>query len=275
MHLQIKTSMTVLEALGQVSPDSSKSTLRSWIKNRRVLIDGVVAVREKELLEKGQELLVEKKRHSIDWGVVALFEDHHLIVIDKPAGLLSVATDFKKENTLHALLKSRPPYRRIYPVHRLDRDTSGVLVFAKSEQAKEGLKKQFEDRSIVRCYKALIEGNLPKDSGTWESSLIDDKNFYVRSTPKGGKRAVTHYTVLKRNETQTLLKVHLETGRKNQIRVHCTEAGHPVVGDKKYGAQTNSYKRLCLHAERLEFVHPITGKKLSFTSKQNPKFLST
>ena len=274
MQIQLQDRKSVMEALELLSPDSSKSTLRSWIKNRRVLVDGIVVKREKDLLEKGQKLLVEKKRHALEWGVVSLFEDRHLIVVDKPAGLLSVATDFQIENTLHALLKRRPPFRHFYPVHRLDRDTSGVMVFATSEQAKEGLKKQFASHQTVRCYKALIEGVLTSDAGTWESSLVEDKNFYMRSSKTGGKQAITHYKVLKRKREHTLLELRLETGRKNQIRVHCTESGHPVVGDKKYGAKTNPFKQLCLHAALLGFVHPITGKKLTFTSKINPNFLA-
>ena len=274
MHLDIEKSMSVIEALELISPDSSRSTLRSWIKNRRVYIDGVVALREKALIEKGQEIRVEKKRQVIEGGVEVLFEDRFLMVVDKPAGLLSVATDFKKENTLHALLKRRPPFRPIFPVHRLDRDTSGVMVFAISQHAKEGLKEQFAAHQIVRRYKAFVEGVIKPDTGTWESSLIEDKNYFVKSTLKGGKRAITHYTVLERKPKQTLIELRLETGRKNQIRVHCSESNHPVVGDKKYGAQTNPFKQLCLHAALLEFTHPNTGKKLSFSSKITPKFLS-
>lgn len=275
MRLDIEKSMSVIEALEILSPDSSRSTLRSWIKNSRVYVDGVVSLREKTLLEKGQEILVEKKRQVIEGGVEVHFEDRYLMVVDKPAGLLSVATDFKKENTLHALLKRRPPFRPIFPVHRLDRDTSGIMVFAISEHAKDSLKDQFAAHQIVRRYKALVEGVIKPDTGTWESFLIEDSIFYVKSTTKGGKRAVTHYTVLERKAGQTLIELRLETGRKNQIRVHCTESGYPIVGDKKYGAKTNPFKQLCLHAELLEFTHPNTGKKLSFTSKITPKFLAT
>ncbi len=261
-----------MEALERLSPDSSRSTLRSWLKNERVRVDGELIKKEKDLLESGQELTIEKKREALEYGVRVLFEDRHLIVVDKPEGLLSVATDFQTHHTLHAVLKRRLPRLQVYPVHRLDRETSGVIVFAYTETAKEGLKKQFATHQIIRKYQGLVEGGLTKEEGTWESNLFDDANYVVKSTTKGGKRAVTHFKVTEQRGKCTLVGFKLETGRKNQIRVHCSEAGHPIAGDKKYGAQSNPFKRLCLHAVFLEFDHPVTGKKLSFTSYLNPSF---
>jgi 23S rRNA pseudouridine1911/1915/1917 synthase len=150
-------------------------------------------------------------------------------------------------------------------VHRLDQGTSGVMLFVYNEKAQGHMKKQFEEHSIVRIYLGLIEGNLPSPSGTWESNLREDDAYFVRSSPHGEK-AITHYEVVAKRKKSSLVRFALETGKKNQIRVHTSEAGHPIVGDKKYGAKTNPYKRLCLHAHFLSFEHPATGKRLAFTS---------
>ena len=146
------------------------------------------------------------------------------------------------------------------------------MLFAKTEKARDGLKKQFELHSIQREYIALVQGCVESKSGTWKSALVEDDFYYVRSR-EGGKMAITHYQVERSNSRCTLLRVTLETGRKNQIRVHCSEAGHPVVGDKKYGATEHFLGRLGLHARLLGFTHPVTGKSMRF-EVATPEFFS-
>ncbi len=196
-----------------------------------------------------------------------LYEDRDLVVIDKPAGLLSVATDFELGRSAHSILKRRFHRPHITPVHRLDRETSGLLVFAHSDAARLGLKAQFEEHSIKREYRAIVYGILPEKKGTFESYLSEDARYFVRSgDPDRGKLAITHYEVIEQRKEQSVLRVFLETGRKNQIRVHLSEAGFPIVGDKKYGNEDDQAPRLYLHALELGFIHPVTQKELHFHS---------
>jgi len=178
-----------------------------------------------------------------------------------------VATAFEKGETAHALLRKKYHPRTVHVVHRLDQDTSGVMLFALSEKARDKLKEMFEKHSLQRVYCALIEGKLPQEQGSWVSYQFEDAQYYVHNSddPAKGKMAITHYRVKESSKRFSLLELTLETGRKNQIRVHCQAAGHPIAGDKKYGSSCDP-GRLCLHAQFLGFIHPITGKQLSFTS---------
>jgi 23S rRNA pseudouridine1911/1915/1917 synthase len=199
-----------------------------------------------------------------------IFEDEHVIVVDKPAGLLTMATESERSKTLYAMLrahlnsKKRP--EKLFIVHRLDREASGLLVFAKSIEAKERLQDQFKDHSAGRRYVAVVEGQVKGDEFTIRSYLAENKAFRVYSTPnkKVGKLAVTHVHVVKRNPKTTVLEVRLETGRKHQIRVHLAERGHPIVGDKTYGSGFNPIRRMALHGAQLQFKHPVTNKAMKF-----------
>jgi 23S rRNA pseudouridine1911/1915/1917 synthase len=201
-----------------------------------------------------------------------VFEDDSLIVVDKPAGLLTMATETERSKTLYRVLRahanSKEPAQRIFIVHRLDREASGLLVFAKTPEAKEQLQNQFKDHSAGRVYVATVEGQVEGEKFTIRSYLAENKVYRVYSTRKRGvgRLAVTHVEVLKRNPKTTLIRVRLETGRKHQIRVHLAERGHPVVGDKAYGSEINPIRRLALHAVQLEFRHPSTGKTMRFNS---------
>ena len=271
MKIIAQNQMNLLQILALLSPDSSKTTLRSWLELGRVSVDGKVAKRGDLPILEGQTIEVGKKAHVIRHDIKILFEDLHLVVIEKPEGLLSVATDFDKSVNAHTILKDRVHPRRVYPVHRLDRETSGIMVFAYSEAAREGLKEQFFYHTIEREYHALVEGKLePADGstrGTWKSLLKEDLMYRVSSHPHQGREAITHYEIVKYTRQLTLVRFILETGRKNQIRVHCHDAKHPIFGDIKYGSVMEGFPRLCLHASRLVFIHPETKKQLSFTSR--------
>ena len=201
-------------------------------------------------------------------GIKILYEDRYLVVLDKPDELLSVATLTQDERTVHTILKKRLG-KPVFAVHRLDRDTSGLMMFAYTAEAQFELKKQFETHSVSRHYVALVEGRLTEKQGTWKSYLVEDGNYRVHTAQpeqEGAQLAITHYEVLGEKPTFSFLRFMLETGRKNQIRVHCEAAGHPILGDRKYGARTNPYNRLCLHAYELHFMHPFLKKNLSFKS---------
>ncbi|HSW86125.1 MAG TPA: RluA family pseudouridine synthase, partial [Rhabdochlamydiaceae bacterium] len=258
---------SLIDILSLLSKESTKNTLRSWIEKGRVTIDGKVAKKANAMVMTGQEVCVGKRTKFIENEIGVIYEDNHLVVINKPEGLLSVATNFDKEATVHEILKRRYHSQRVFPVHRLDRETSGVMVFAYSEKARDHFKAKFYVHDIEREYLAIVEGNLDSTTGSWKSYLLEDERYMVKSTNSSqGKLSTTHYEVLGRNTRYSLLRLTLETGRKNQIRVHCREAGHPIVGDKKYGSSSDAANRLCLHAAKLGFTHPMTGKSLSFES---------
>ena len=202
-----------------------------------------------------------------------LFEDDAVVVVDKPAGLLTIATETERERTLYAALRARAnakkPPQKIFIVHRLDREASGLLVFAKTIEAKEKLQEQFKSHSAGRRYVAVVEGQVKGEDFSIRSYLAENAAFRVYSTRKtgDGKLAITHVRVVKRNPKTTRVQVRLETGRKHQIRVHLAERGHPIVGDKAYGSRSNPIRRLALHGDYLSFRHPLTGKRVEFESK--------
>ena len=203
-------------------------------------------------------------------GVELLYEDDDLLVVNKPCGLLTMGTDRDKSRTAHSILndyvrkgniKSR---NRIYIVHRLDRETSGVLIFAKSEKVKLILQEQWKNNEKI--YLTVVYGELTPKEGTISSYLAENNAYSVYSTPDSTKGKLSHtaYKVLKETKGFSLLEIHLLTGRKHQIRVHLSEKGHPVVGDKRYGKGADGYNCLALHAKSLCFIHPISGKQLLF-----------
>jgi len=206
-------------------------------------------------------------------GLSILYEDRDILVVDKPAGLLTIATDAEKERTAYHHLteyvrKGQARSRnRIFIVHRLDRETSGVLVFAKTEEAKFTLQEHWDETEKV--YLAVVPGHLTRPEGVIESYLAENTVHVVYSTnnPDKGKWSRTAYRVVCETKEHSLLEVDLLTGRKHQIRVHLANIGHPVVGDKKYGQVPDSHGHLALHAYRLSFAHPFTGRRLQFEAK--------
>jgi len=203
-------------------------------------------------------------------GFHIIYEDRDIIVGNKAADFITVAALWNKENTIHSALnqyvrkgcaKSR---KCVYVVHRLDQDTTGVLIFAKTEQALVFLKDNW--KTTVKTYYAVVHGRLAQKTGTFSSYLYEDKEYMMHSTPDAakGKLSRTAYTVIQETDRFSLLKIDLLTGRKNQIRVHLADAGHPVVGDAKYGKRSTHYRRLALHAQSISFNHPFSGKRLTF-----------
>jgi len=219
-----------------------------------------------------------RRRAPVSRSIRILFEDDEILVVDKPAGLLTISTNKEKNRTLYAHLfdhvKSKRPPEKLFIVHRLDREASGLLVFAKSETAKRRLQDQFKGHSTHRIYRAVTERRMPHDRYTIDSYLAENRihRSYSTRDPSQGQRAVTHVRVLRRTRHRTLVEVELETGRKHQIRAHLAEQGHPIVGDHAYGSLYNPIRRLALHAVKLAFKHPQTDRLLVFASAAPKQF---
>jgi len=269
----VTSEIELLEFLATVFPDSSKTTLRQMLQSGRVRVNGEVEKNAKLQLDAGDMLDVAEKdlRRALPAGLTILHEDVDVIVVLKANGLLTVATERDRENTAQAYLNTYlggHGDERIHVVHRLDRETSGVLVFAKNFHARERLKEQFAAHTVDRLYIAIIEGAIEPPSGTIRSHLIERKDLRMQSVVAhpDAKLAITHYRTITTSPNYSMLEVRLETGRKNQIRTHLSEAGHPVVGDPLYGSSVNPLGRLGLHAKLLGFSHPTSGKKMSFTA---------
>ncbi|MBM3198412.1 MAG: RluA family pseudouridine synthase [Chlamydiae bacterium] len=274
MHWTVSKQQTLLEALQEKYPESSKTTLRSWVTEGRVWV-GDIQVRLPQKEVHPQDVLsLDKKKQYLWNGIEILYQDQELIVIYKPAGLLSVATDDGVEDHAQSCLQRTFRRRTLYPVHRIDRDVSGILLFTFTKASQEILKEQFAEHTITREYLAIVEGILPRDQGSWESYLREEENLYVHSVrdPSRGKLAITHYEVLARTGASTVLRVRLETGRKNQIRVHAAEAGFPIVGDKKYGSTREFHGRVALQACLLQIAHPTKMKPLKFSRRPDDEF---
>jgi 23S rRNA pseudouridine1911/1915/1917 synthase len=202
-------------------------------------------------------------------------EDDDLIVIDKPPGLLTIADAGERERTAYRLLRDwveAARGRRIFVVHRLDRETSGLLVFAKSAEAKAALQAQFQARMPERVYLARVDGVVRAADGTLTARLVEDRGLRVRPAPGGrGREAITRYRVLERYDDSTLLELSLVTGRRGQIRAQLAALGHPIVGDRAYGSRRDPLRRVCLHAARLAFSHR-DGRRVVFESPPPPAF---
>lgn len=266
---------SLLEALRSIYPDSSNTTLRDLLKKKRVYINNILKVNANETIEKDKIITICPIVQKIPFGIELIFEDEDILVVNKPDGLLSVPLDDAKEQSVLSILRKYFNTKNIFVVHRIDKSTSGLMMFAKHQNAVDKLNVMFKNHELVREYTAVLEGNLKEDSGTWKSYLTENNEYYVRSVEgeSEGKLAVTHFSVLRRSKMFTFLKLNLETGRKHQIRIHCKDAGHPILGDKRYSqSKNNPISRMCLHSSKLEFSHPITNKKMSFFSPVPHKF---
>lgn len=263
-------------------PGGGRNHIKAILARGQVSVAGRPTTRYNHPVQPGQKVTVSWTKTfeaQILRGVTILHEDQHLLVVEKEAGLLSIASEHEKLETAYAMLteyvRRGNPKNRIFVVHRLDRDTSGVMLYAKSEEVQQALQNAWTEAVEARTYIALVEGAVRKPEGTITSWLKESKTLKMYSSPypNDGQKAVTHYKVLKSNGTFSLLELELETGRKNQIRVHMEDIGHPIVGDRKYGARGNPMGRLGLHAAAIAFHHPVTGELLRFECKIPKAFL--
>ncbi len=263
-------------------PHKNRNNIKTMLKKREVLVAGRAITQFNHMLKLGQKVEISTSpapRASEMRGINVVYEDSDLIVINKNAGLLSMATDREKRNTVYSMLssyvKDENKDNKIYIVHRLDRETSGLMMFAKNQEMQELLQESWKRTVMERSYLAVIDGQLDPPEGTVSSYLFESSVFIVYSSqnPEKGEKAITHYKTIKSNELYSLLKINLETGKKNQIRVHLQDLEHPIVGDKKYGSTSNPIGRLGLHAWVLAFTHPRTHEKLRFETSIPGSFL--
>jgi len=252
----------------------TKPYVKGLLTRGQILVDGERCTDYARSLLPGQQITVLHRAPVISEkpDIPIIYEDDDMIVIDKPAGMLTISTDKERANTAYYIvndyMKSRAKSGRVFIVHRLDRETSGVMLLAKNERTKYALQERWEELALRRGYVAVVEGKVLPPEGKITSWLKQTKTMWVYSSKqKGdGKLAVTNYCTLQSADSHSLLYISLETGRKNQIRVHMKDIGHPIVGDKKYGAFTNPAGRLCLHASVLAIKHPSTDEELRFES---------
>ncbi|MEG1585454.1 MAG: RluA family pseudouridine synthase [Bacteroidales bacterium] len=264
----------------EVVKDKSRTTIKSLLAHRQVAINGRPVTQFDTPVHPSDEISINFDRpfnvfrHPM---LRIVFEDDYLIIVDKAAGLLSMGTDRDKEKTAYRILsdyvKRGDLRNKIFIVHRLDRETSGLLMFAKTPMVQTKMQGDWDNAVLERKYVAVIEGRPEKTSGELRSYLAENSAMNVYSTdPENGKLAITQYNVLQSKGKYSLVELNLLTGRKNQIRVHMQEFGCPVAGDRKYGAETNPARRLMLHASKLQFIHPVTRENLVFETPVPSKF---
>lgn len=255
----------------------SRSALKSMLAHRRVSVNGKITTAYDYRLRAGDEVSINRGRVAAELRHPMLrivFEDQWIIVIDKRNGLLSMGTDRQRDKTAYSILsqhvKLEDPSNRIFIVHRLDRETSGLMIFAKSEEVKRRLQENWQRVVIDRKYVAVVDGVMPSEEGEIDAPLAENRNrkMFVSRTPDEDNAvdAVTHYRVLRSHEGRSLVELSLDTGRKNQIRAHLEYVGCPVAGDKKYSSRSTDAGRVCLHAYKLALYHPITNEKLFFST---------
>lgn len=261
-----------------------RADVKKWLKFGHFAVDGQVMNAFDAPVAPGSVVELNLARPFVVFRhprIKLVYEDDDILVVDKGYGLLSVDTETSKKSkidTAYSILreyvKSKHPSNKIFIVHRLDRDTSGLMVFAKTIEAKEAMQHNWNNIVLERKYVALLDGEMEKDSGEIRSHLAETSQHEVYSTddPAEGKLAVTRYKVRRKGKGHTLAEFSLDTGRKNQIRVHARDLGFPITGDKKYGNGTGPLHRLALHAETLRFAHPITRLDMNFTSQVPSQF---
>lgn len=270
------SSVGLMQLALDVLNDVKRTEVKKWLRHGQFKVNGQVTTAFDAPISPGDEVLLNLSR---SWPVFKhpllniIYEDDDVIVVNKGYGLLSVATNSKKNednafDILRVYVKSVNPRNKIWVVHRLDRHTTGLMMFAKSEKAHDILRHNWNNLILERNYVAVLEGHLERDKGYIKSYLTENDRHTVYSTqiPGEGRLAVTNYEVMSRSQLYSMVSFSLDTGRKNQIRVHAAEMGNPIAGDTKYGAQTDPIKRLALHAQTLRFAHPITRKDMHFKS---------
>lgn len=276
VELPVEAPTTLMAHLMEALPMCKRTTIKDYLGHEQVMVNGQVTRQFDTPLKPGDEVRVNQSRPFVVFHHPRLkiyYEDDDILVVYKGYGLLSMATDKKKKETtaysiLRDYLKEKDPRNKLFIVHRLDQQTSGLMMFAKNEQAKEAMQHNWNNMVIERKYVAVVEGYLEEPEGEVRSYLAENARHEVYSTdnPEEGKLSVTRYKTLKARNGYTMVELSLDTGRKNQIRVHMKDLGHPISGDRRYGAKVSPIHRLALHALTLRFVHPITRKDMNFSS---------
>lgn len=270
-HLEVQYDAPLLEYLIK-NVSLSRSKLKATLQGRGIRVGGKTVTQFDFPLQRGMKIALSRSKRNDTFKsrwIKIVYEDDQLIIVEKQPGILSMAAAHTTLNVKTVLddyfCKSRQKCRA-HTVHRLDRDTSGLMVYAKDMETEQILEHNWHDIVYDRRYVAVVSGEMDDDEGTVRSWLKDNKAYVTYSSPtdNGGKLAITHYRTLARTTEHSLVEFRLETGRKNQIRVHTADLGHPVCGDVKYGNGDDPLHRLCLHAFKLCFHHPLTGRPMEF-----------
>lgn len=269
----------LLQYLYDILAGQSRSGIKAYLTRGQVTVNGQSTTAFDHPVHKGDRIaildrgtMVKKRGGEKETRVKIVFEDEWLIVVDKRSGVLSMSTGAEGEVTAYSLIsdylkRMHGRNAKVFIVHRLDRETSGLIIFAKDERTKQKLQENWREEVLERKYCAILEGRLPQQHGSVRSWLKENpKSLKVTSSPEdnGGKEAITHYEAISSGRRFSLAEFELETGRKHQIRVHASLLGCPVTGDRRYGAKENPLGRIALHARSIAFRHPVTGRILSF-----------
>lgn len=266
---------TLLDFLIGAMPQRKRTAVKNLLGHNQIAVNGIPTTQFDMPLKEGDEVkanLTREFRVFYNRRLKLVYEDDDIIVVNKGYGLLSMGTDKIKEGTAYSILREylkwQNPRNMLFIVHRLDRDTSGLMVFAKTQEAKDKLQHNWNNMVISRKYLAVVEGKPEPEEGEVRSYLAENSRFEVYSTdkPEEGQLAVTRYRTLRSRNGYSLMEVSLDTGRKNQIRVHMKDLGHPIAGDRRYGAKSSPIHRMALHAQTLRFIHPITRKDMNFST---------
>ena len=273
LHLTVKEDKPLLEFLLDSMENISRTKIKSTLQGRGVKVNGKVITQFDYPLSCGMKVAVSRSKQNAEMFknryIKIVYEDRYIVVVEKNVGILSMAAGHSSLNVktvLDSYFKTSRQKCTAHVVHRLDRDTSGLMIYAKDMQTEQILEHEWHDIVYDRRYVAVVSGEMEDDYGTMTSWLKDNKAYITYSSPydNGGKYAVTHFHTLDRTTDHSLVEFRLETGRKNQIRVHSADMGHPVCGDVKYGNGDDPIGRLCLHAYVLCFYHPITRRRMEF-----------
>ncbi len=262
----------------------SRNSIKSLLSHRQVMVNEIITTQFNLALKPKDKVTINSLRGNFELShpkMKIIFEDQYLIVVEKKEGLLTVSTGKSDETTAFSILKNyvkkSSPQNRIFVVHRIDRETSGIILFAKTREIQLAMQEHWHEVVTRRVYVALVEGKMEKEKDTIVTWLTEnEKSLKIHSSDvdNGGQQAITHYRTVKSNEKYSLLEIELETGRKNQIRVHLQGIGHPICGDKKYGSNVSPIGRLGLHARILAFIHPMTLENVNFETPVPRNFLN-
>lgn len=269
----VKEDETLFLFLRKTLSNISKNSVKNILHNDKVYVNNNLITKYDYIVKKGDIVEIKEK---IKNDIEIIYEDKYIIVVNKPSGLLTVSTNKEKVKTLYHLvmeyLKNKNKNSKIFIIYRLDRDTSGVIMFAKNEKVKHLYQDNWNSLVKKRCYLAITDGKMKKSEGTIKSYLTEKNGFVYSTNEKNGKLSITEYKVLKEKNNLSLLDINIKTGRKNQIRVHMSENKTPILGDIKYGSKSKVINRLALHAYKLELINPITNKLVTFESEIPKEF---
>lgn len=279
--VQVDEEIGLLDFLLKNAGNKSRTKIKATLRGQGIKVNGRITTQFDYQLKPGMKVSISKAKRDgqqlVSRYVKLVYEDRHIVVIEKTEGILSMAAGHSSLNVKSVLddyFHKSHQRCTAHVVHRLDRETSGLMIYAKDMDTEQILEHNWHDIVYDRRYVAVVSGEIEDDGGTIANWLKDNKAYVTYSSPvdNGGKYAITHFHVLARTTEHSLVEYRLETGRKNQIRVHSADMGHPVCGDMKYGNGDDPLHRLCLHAYRLDFYHPITGSRMEFETPIPPAF---